>query len=341
MMDYIDLRSDTVTRPTPAMRQAMMDAEVGDDVFREDCTMTAFENRVAAMFGMEAGLFVPSGTMSNQIGLHLLTRPGDEVLIDKTGHVFNYEGAAASHLSSIQLNPLPGKAGKLNVDLLKDTGRGGTDWEPRPTVVALENTTNKGGGVCYSRRELEEIKSFANEHNLKVHLDGARIWNALIETEIEPDWLGTIADTLSVCFSKGLGAPVGSMLLSNGPNIDEARRIRKMLGGGMRQIGMLAAAADYAVTHHWPLLKEDHRRARTVAEAIDRTEALSIDLDTVETNILIFNSNSLSSSNVVEKLKEQGILMAPFGEYMIRATFHLHIDDNDVDKVCDTVKQLF
>jgi len=243
----IDLRSDTVTKPTPEMLKAMANAEVGDDVFGEDPTVNAFEQKMAAFFGMEAGLFVPSGTMSNQLCLHVLTSPGDEVVIDETGHVFNYETGAAAHLSSIQLRPLKGVNGKLNRELIEPALRPMNDWDPHTRVIALENTTNKGGGAFYSKEELIEISNLADRHELFLHLDGARIWNAMTASGIEPEFFGTIADTISICFSKGLGAPVGSMMLATENNIKKARRMRKMLGGGMRQIGLLAAAADYAV----------------------------------------------------------------------------------------------
>lgn len=340
-MDFIDLRSDTVTRPTPGMRQAMMDAVVGDDVFLEDDTMNRFEKRIARMFGKEAGLFVPSGTMSNQIGLNLLTNPGDEVLIEQAGHVFNYEGGAASHLSSIQLNPLYGKDGKLDTDLLNAAGRGGLDWEPRPAVISIENTTNKGGGVCYTWDEMVQIRDYASQNGFYVHLDGARIWNALAETSVDAKMLGMIADTISVCFSKGLGAPVGSMLLSDEARINRARRVRKMLGGGMRQVGMLAAAADYAVSNHWPLLRHDHERAYKLAETINRSNGLNIDMDTVETNILIFDTFESTAKETVELLEEYGILMSPFGRHTLRATFHLDIDDKDLNHACKVINDLF
>lgn len=337
----IDLRSDTVTKPTPDMREAMARAEVGDDVFREDPTVNKLEEKVADMFGFEAGLFVPSGTMSNQLSINLLTNPGDEVLIDETGHIFNYESTAAAHLSSVQLRPLSGYRGKLSPDLLEDRVRGANDWDPNTTVVALENSTNKGGGCCYTKDELEAVKSFADGHQLKIHLDGARVWNAITATGIDPASLADVADTLSVCFSKGLGAPVGSMILSSQDYIAKARRMRKMWGGGMRQVGVLAAAADYAIEEHWPLLKEDHRRARELGRVIQQCKDLDINLESVETNILIFDVKEGTAQEAVQKLGEERIQVVPFGPQTLRATFHFQITDDNLERIVKVFENIF
>lgn len=337
----IDLRSDTVTKPTSQMRQVMAEAKVGDDVFGEDPTVNALEEKIANMFGFDAGLFTPSGTMANQLSINLLTDQADEVLIEETGHIFNYESTAASHLSSVLLRPLQGAKGKLSSDLLKDTIRGQNEWEPRTSVIALENSTNKGGGCCYSEQELASISAFATQNNLAIHLDGARIWNAMTATQTEPTFYSRISDTMSVCFSKGLGAPVGSMILSSQENITKARRMRKMWGGGMRQIGMLAAAADYAVGHHLENLKKDHRRARELAEVINRCPGLTIDLGSVETNILIFDVKEMSAREAVKKLANNGIKLVPFGPKTLRATFHFQITDEDLNKVKSVFNQLF
>jgi len=337
----IDLRSDTVTTPTSQMRQVMAEAKVGDDVFGEDPTVNALEEKIANMFGFDAGLFTPSGTMANQLSINLLTDQADEVLIEETGHIFNYESTAASHLSSVLLRPLQGNKGKLSTDLLEDTIRGQNEWEPRTSVIALENSTNKGGGCCYSEQELASISAFATQNNLAIHLDGARIWNAMTATQTEPTFYSRISDTMSVCFSKGLGAPVGSIILSSRENITEARRMRKMWGGGMRQIGMLAAAADYAVGHHLENLIEDHRRARELAEVINRCSGLTIDLGSVETNILIFDVKEMSAREAVKKLANYGIKLVPFGPKTLRATFHFQITDEDLNKVKSVFSQLF
>ena len=333
MNSMIDLRSDTITRPTPEMLDAMMQAKVGDDVFGEDETVNAFQEKVAHMFGMEAGLFVPSGTMSNQLGVKVLTEPGDEILIDEKGHIFNYETGAASSLSGVQVRTLHGKDGKLNPGILEHTKRGHFDWEPRTKVICLENSTNKGGGVCYSEEELRAIKAFADREELYVHMDCARIWNAMTATDVKPEVFGEIADTISVCFSKGLGAPVGSMLLSSKERIAKARRFRKMWGGGMRQVGLLAAAADYALENNWDKLGEDHRRAKEVAQVIFDSKFLAVDMNKLQTNILLFDTVNETAENVIAKLAKKDIQMIPFGPNTIRATFHFEITDEDVEQV--------
>ncbi len=337
----IDLRSDTITRPTQGMLEAMTNAAVGDDVFGEDPTVNAFQKKVAELFGKEAGLFVSSGTMGNQLGIKVHTEPGDEVLIDEKGHVFNYETGAASFLSGVQLNPLKGERGKLSVDVLKNRVRGLYEWEPRTKVICIENTTNKGGGVCYTEQELNGISEFATDHELIIHLDGARIWNAITASGVKPKFFGEIAETISVCFSKGLGAPVGSMLLGPEEKIRKARRLRKMMGGGMRQIGLLAAAADYALEKHWPLLEEDHRRAKAFAQTVSECSQLSIDLDSVETNIVIFDVKEGGAPAALAKLADQGIHMVQFGADTIRATFHFQVGDAELEKVIKTIKSLF
>jgi threonine aldolase len=333
----IDLRSDTVTRPTPGMLRAMTGAETGDDVFESDPTVNAFQKKMAQMFGTEAGLFVPSGTMSNQLCLAVLTKPGDEVIMDETGHIFNYESGAAAHLSSVQIRPVQGQRGKLNRQVAEEAIRTTNDWDPHTRVIAAENTTNKGGGACYSREELIELSSLTEECGLWFHLDGARIWNAMAATGIKPEFYGTVADTISICFSKGLGAPVGSMMLGSENHIHQARRLRKMWGGGMRQVGLLAAAADYAVENHFPLLKEDHRRAQTLAEAVAGHPAFEIDLDTVESNIVIFDVKDAMAADVLDSFEKQGVAMIPFGPKTIRATFHFQVDDDDLETVLRVV----
>lgn len=336
----IDLRSDTVTKPTPEMLKAMTQAEVGDDVFSEDPTVNRFEQKMASIFGMEAGLFVPSGTMSNQLCLHVLTEPGDEVIIDELGHVFNYETGAAAHLSSVQLRPLRGDRGKLTPALIEPAIRTTNEWDPLTSVIAVENTTNKGGGACYTEKELKAIKELADHHKLSVHLDGARIWNAITSTGIDPSFFGTIADTLSICFSKGLGAPVGSMMLCSHENKKKARRYRKMWGGGMRQIGLLAAAADYAVDHHWELLEKDHERALTFAKAVDRSPHFEIDLSTAESNIILFDTVDKTAAEWVEEFVNRGIGVVPFGKHTIRATFHFQVSETEFQDLLDIINSL-
>lgn len=338
---FIDLRSDTVTKPSPSMLAAMMAAPVGDDVFGEDPTVNKLEERVSALFGMEAGLFVPSGTMSNQLAVHVLTEPGQEVIIDELGHIFNYETAAASLLSSVQLRPLKGHRGKLNPDQVRAAVRPKNDWDPISSVLSLENTTNKGGGAFYTREELLSLRDVAKEHGLLVHMDGARIWNAITASGIEPSFFGGVSDTISVCFSKGLGAPVGSMLLSSRGRIRKARRARKMWGGGMRQVGILAAAADFAIDHVWSLMADDHRRAKKFAEAINASSAFEVDPETVATNIVLFKVLDGQTNSVLETFNRRDVGMTPFGPDIIRATFHYQVGDEALNQIMAVIREEF
>jgi len=331
----IDLRSDTVTRPTPEMLEFMCKAEVGDDVFSEDPTANAFEKKVAEMFGQQAGLFIPTGTMSNQLCLNILTQPGEEVILDEYAHIFNYESGAGAMLSGIQLRPLKGTRGLLNAEQVEAAIRPRNDWDPHTSVIALENTTNKGGGSWYDLETIQKIREVADKHNLTMHLDGARIWNALTESDYNVHEIGSIFDTISVSFSKGLGAPVGSMMLSSKEHIKKARRMRKIFGGGMRQIGILAAAADYALEHHFPLLKTDHERARVLAKVIRNSRSFDIDLDSVKTNILLFDVKNGTAESALTDLREGGIMMTAFGPKTIRAVFHFQISETDFNSVLE------
>jgi threonine aldolase len=336
----IDLRSDTVTRPTPEMLVAMTEAPLGDDVFGEDPAINALEERVAAMFGKQAGLFVPSGTMGNQLGLFMLTDPCDEIITDESAHIFNYEAGGCAFLSGVQLRPLPGVNGILTPELIEPAIRTRNDWDPHTRVIGLENTTNRGGGACYTADNLTAIRKLALRNNLSVHLDGARIWNAMIATGIEAEFFGAVADTISVCFSKGLGAPVGSMLLADNEMIRRARRMRKVLGGGMRQAGLLAAAAGYALDHHFTKLGHDHRRAAVLAREIAGMAAFDIRLDSVQTNIVLFDTLRVDATVVLGKLESAGIAMVPFGPRRIRAVFHHQITDQDLDRTIDALGRI-
>lgn len=337
----VDLRSDTVTKPTKAMLEAMMQAEVGDDVFDEDSSAKAFEKKIAQYFGFEAGLFVPSGVMSNQLALMALTQRGEEVIIDELGHIFNYETAAASTLSNIQLRPIKGVNGKLSPALISKAVRTKNNWDPISSLVCLEQTTNKGGGAFYLAEEIQAIADFCSLHELRLHIDGARIWNALHESDTKALDYGKWADSLSVCFSKGLGAPVGSMLLASADMIKKARRFRKMLGGGMRQVGLLTAAAEYAVDHHFPLLANDHKRAKRFAQAISLNPKFSIDLQRVHTNIVLFDTlNGLTAEEALLRFKEFTIFMVAFGPNTIRATFHHQISDEQLEYVLGKVANI-
>lgn len=340
-MHYIDLRSDTVTRPTEGMRKAMYAAEVGDDVFKEDPTVNAFQQRVADMFGMEAGVFVPSGTMGNQLALNIQSRPGDEVITDKTAHIYNYETAAAPFLSGLQFHLVEGRQGVMSVEQIRAGFRGDNDWDPHTSIIALENTTNKGGGAYYSREDLIAIRELATEKKVALHIDGARIWNAAQASGIPLSFFGQIADTISVCFSKALGAPVGSMLLCRKEMVRDAVRKRKMWGGGMRQVGILAAAADYALTHHYELLPDDHRRARALAGFLSEFRQFSIQADAVYTNIVLFDVVQGRVDEVLHQMEHEGIGMSAFGPKTIRAVLHHQIDDAALQRVKDTLAALF
>lgn len=337
----IDLISDTVTKPTAGMLAYMVDAETGDDVFGEDPTVNAFERRVAGMFGKEAGLFVPSGTMSNQLCLNVLTSPGDEVILDELSHIFNYESGAGAALSGVQLRPLKGERGKINVRLAEAAIRPKNDWDPQTRAIALENTTNKGGGACYSLQEMKEIRELADRHGLYLHLDGARIWNALIAENLPAEETGSLFDTISVCFSKGLGAPAGSMMLASKKLIKKARRVRKMMGGGMRQVGLLAAAAEYALDNHYGLLPTDHFRAKKLAKTIAGTKSLKIEPATVQTNIVIFDAPGIPAKDTIKKFFDAGIRVSEFGPETIRLVFHFQVTDDDFTAVQNFIKNTF
>lgn len=333
----IDLRSDTVTRPTPDMWEAMYKVPVGDDVFREDPGVNALEERVAGLFGKDSGLFVPSGTMGNQLGLKVHTQPADEVIIDENAHVYHSEGAAGGLISGIQLRPLAGDRGILSVESVAAAIRQHNDWDPRTRVLCLENTCNKGGGSCYTLERIRDLFNLTRKHGLALHLDGARIWNAAIATGTELHDFGKACDTISVCFSKGLGAPVGSMILGSQEMIRRARRFRKILGGGMRQAGMLAAAASYAVTHHFKKLEEDHRRAKKLAFALAESSCFAIEPGHVETNIVLFRVTRGTVTETLNWFEKHDIGMIPFGGDTVRATFHFQITDEDLERVLSAV----
>lgn len=334
----IDLRSDTVTRPTEAMWKAMHNVPVGDDVFREDPQINSLEEKIARLFEKEEGLFVPSGTMGNQLGIKVHTEPGDEVILDENAHIYHSEGAAGGLISGIQLRPLPGKRGLLSAPMIVDAIRNNNDWDPRTRLVALENTSNRAGGSCYPINLIEDIYHATREHQLALHIDGARIWNASAATNTPLRLYGRYCDTISVCFSKGLGAPVGSMLLGDKTTISRARRFRKILGGGMRQAGMLAAAASYAVDHHFELLKYDHLKAKMIAEALHRSPFFEINPEETETNIVLFRANQKKIPDILQWFQKQNIAIIPFGGDTLRATLHFEISEQDTDKVIRAIR---
>ena len=321
----IDLRSDTVTRPTAGMRAAMADAEVGDDVYGEDPQVNALEERVAALFGHEAALFVPSGTMGNQIGMRLVCQPGQEVLGDADAHVVTYEMGAAAAVFGLSTRTVVGPGGLLDADQLIAQVRPKGDWHLTATAaVAVENTHNRGGGRVQPLAELEKLFAWSRDADVAVHLDGARIWNAHIASGVSLETYGRLADTASVCLSKGLGAPVGSVLVSSSARIGEARLWRKRLGGGMRQAGVLAAACSYALDHHLERLADDHARARTLADR------LGVDPATVHTNMVVLDD--VDAPALAAAAKAEGVLVSQVSPRRIRVLTHLDVDDAAVDR---------
>ena len=337
----IDLRSDTVTRPTEGMRRAMYEAEVGDDVFGEDPTAARLQEEVAALLGKEAALFVPSGVMGNQLALKLHTQPGDEVIVERKCHIFNYETGAAAALSGVQLHVLDGTRGVLTGAQVEAAVRPGVYWDSPSRLVCLENTINKAGGIVYPLEATMDVARVAAAHGMRLHLDGARLWNASAATGVAERDYAAPFDTVNVCFSKGLGAPVGSMLAGSREAIETARHYRKMFGGGMRQIGVLAAACRYALAHERPRLAEDHARARRLAEGIAAMPAFRIDLDAVETNIVLFDVASGDAAPVLATLKEDGVSMIAFGPATIRAITHRDVSTADIERTLAVMQRRF
>jgi len=325
MNSIIDLRSDTVTKPSTEMLEAMKNAPVGDDVFGEDPTVNFLQNKMAEIFGKEAALFVSSGTMGNQLCLRTHTEPGDEVICDYYSHIFNYESGAAGNLSQVQLHPLHGENGILTVDQIRDAVRGKPYWNPWTKLIEIENTGNKAGGTIYPIERIKEISEFAKNQNLKMHLDGARIWNAHIATGVSLHEYGKYFDSLSVCFSKGLGAPVGSVILGTSEFIKKAHRFRKMWGGGMRQIGGLAAACLFAYENNLSGLKKDHEHAYQIAGLLNSVKGFSVDLKTVQSNIVMadVSATGKTTETVTEIFKQNQILISPFSNKIIRFVTHL------------------
>ncbi len=336
----MDFRSDTVTRPTPAMRQAIAEAEVGDDVFGEDPTTERLEARVAEFLGKEAALFVPSGVMGNQLAIKVHTRPGDEVVVAERSHIYHYEAGAPSVLSGVQLRPVGDARGFVTGDDVAAVVRGRYDWEPRTRLVCLENTVNKSGGRIYPLDLTHEVAETARAHDLALHLDGARLWNAAVASGRSEAELSAPFDTVNVCLSKGLGAPIGSVLAGRAETIRLARRYRKLFGGGMRQTGIVSAAGLWALEHHRADLAADHRRARRLADALATLPGFAVDPATVETNIVIAETDA-PAEEVLARLDAHGIRMVQFGPHTIRATLHRDLDDKDLDHAIDVLHNLF
>src|SRR5207253_6954115 len=332
---FIDLRSDTVTRPTRGMRAAIEAAEVGDDVFNEDPTVNRLQERVAAMLGKEAALFVPSGTMSNQVCIRAQTQPGDELICEARCHIYNHEAGGPAALSGVTCRTIEGDCGVLDLSQLEDKIRPVNDHLVRTRLVCLENTHNRGGGKVYPLDKIEAISRWAHKHGLIMHLDGARLWNAIVATGIAAAEWGRHFDSVSVCFSKGLGAPIGSALAGTREFVIRAKRIRKLLGGGMRQAGIAAAAALYALDHHIERLADDHRNAQIIAQAIADTPSLRLEPPEVEPNLLWFEVDPqfATAKEVVAILKQRGILIYAAGPYRLRACTHLDVSAAQAERV--------
>jgi threonine aldolase len=329
----INLLSDTVTKPTPGMLKAMWAAEVGDDVFREDPTLNALEAKSATLFGHEAALFCPSGTMANQIALKVHTRPLDEVICDETSHIYQYEVGGYAFHSGIGIQLLPGKNGVLEAHQVAAAIRPNQDWLPKSTLVVLENTCNKGGGSVYPLENIQAIRKVCLERGLALHMDGARIFNALAVSGDAPAVIGRELDSISVCLSKGLGAPVGSVLIGSQKFIAEARRVRKAMGGGMRQAGYLAAAGIYALDHHVVRLAEDHAHARMLASTLETLDYVS-GIRPVQTNIVIFDLvDTVTPAQLLAYLEENGVKASAFGPKTIRFVTHLDVDRAMIETV--------
>jgi threonine aldolase len=333
MASLIDLRSDTVTRPTPEMRRAMAEAEVGDDVFGDDPTVNSLQEFAADLLGKEAGLFVPTGSMGNQVSLGSLTKPGDEVVCEAGAHFLHYEGGSAAAHLGLMMRPLTGDNGTIRADQVSAAIREGSDHAPRTAVVAIENTHNSAGGRVFPLEEAQAIAKVCDERSVAVHLDGARLFNAQAATGIPAKEWAACADTLTFCFSKGLGAPIGSMVCSTADRIAEAHRLRKRLGGGMRQVGVIAAAARVALETGPERLAEDHIKARRLAEGLSELHEDAVDPSSVETNMVYLDLRPFSKGGpeVVSGLLQEGVLTIAMGQSAMRLVTHRDVSSQDVE----------
>ncbi len=339
----IDMRSDTVTRPGPEMRRAMAEAEVGDDVFEDDPTVNRLQEYAAELLGKEAALFCPSGTMTNQAALHALTQRGDEVFLHAQAHILFYEQGGAAVLSQLQLRCFDSADGTLDPDVMEEYVHRDDDVHFAPTrVVCLEDTHNHCGGVVYPLEGIRAVRAFCDRHGLRLHMDGARIWNAHVASGVPLRDIAAPCDTVSVCLSKSLGAPVGSLLVGDAPTIARARRARKMLGGGMRQAGVIAAAGLYALEHHIPRLADDHRRIRAMAERLARVPGLEVDLARVQTNMVYVGTRGTGrrAAEIVPLLAAEGLQALDEGVWTLRFVAHLDLDDADVEEATAIVERV-
>ena len=338
----INLISDTVTKPTRGMLDAMMSAQVGDDVFKNDPSVNELEEKVAQFFGKEAALFFPSGTMTNQTAIKLHTNPGEQLICDKYAHVYNYEGGGVSFNSGVSCKLVDGHRGMMSVDQVVEAINPPDFYHsPKTTLVCIENTTNKGGGACWDFEELKKIKTVCDEHGLKYHLDGARLWNALVANGEHSKAYGELFDTISVCFSKGLGCPVGSALVGSQKDIDDALRVRKVLGGGMRQSGYLAAAAVYAMDHNIDRLNEDHRRAKEIGRVLQDMSCIK-KVEPIETNIIIFelNEEHMTAEEFLNQLEKHQISIIGMGQGKLRVVTHLDYTDTMHQHLLQVLKEI-
>ena len=336
----INLISDTVTKPTPTMLEAMMQAEVGDDVFRADPTVNQLESKVATLFGKQAALFCPSGTMTNQIAQKVHTQPLDEVICDHYSHIYQYETGGYAFNSGIAVNLIEGTNGKITAEQIEKAIKPIHDWLPKSKLVVLENTCNKGGGSFYTLEEIAPITELCRNRGLKLHLDGARLFNALVETKESSESVGQLFDSISICISKGLGAPVGSLLIGDEEFIREARRFRKVMGGGMRQAGYLAAACIYALDHHVERLKQDNDHAKKIGAVLKELPYVQA-VRPVESNIVIFDlPSSISADTFISQLNERNIGASPFGPNTVRFVTHLDVSPSMVEIVIQVLRKL-
>ena len=339
----IDLRSDTVTKPTPRMREAIANADVGDDVYGEDPTVNRLEQMAAEMLGKEGALFVPTGVMANQLSIRLHTKPGDEVIVESTAHIIRYEGGSASSLSGVQLCCVPGARGILDPEQVGLALRPRDVHNPPTTLLCLEQTHNSGGGSVYPLSTIHKLVALARRNGLALHLDGARLFNAVAATDVSAQEYADPFDTVSFCLSKGLGAPLGSMIVADQDRVTQLRRLRKIFGGGMRQVGIVAAAGIHALEHHIPRLKDDHAHAKGLAELLAAIPSVSVNPKEVETNIIVFKvrESRRSTDELLAECRHAGVLLNAVGDHAFRVVTHLDVSAQDIEEAARIFNKVF